>query len=310
MVRLFGTLVASAVGALLLGSAVPGTPDPLATPPEAIPSAAPEQPAAPVPAPVVKPPKPKPPTVEQALAGGVLIVVSIPTQHVFVFKDGSEWGSATVSTGKRGHDTPVGVFPILQKSVAHRSTLYNDAPMPYMQRLTWGGVALHGGNVSRYRASHGCIRLPHAFAKKLFAITSFRSTAVLITHSRVASPGTALALVGSRPTAPKSERVELAAREPVPLIAATPPATVPAAFSAGGRVQTIQLAAAPSPQNADALWSELVERRPELGQLEHQVIPAVVNARQVYRLRASGAGAGALCNRLAVSGVACFKVVS
>jgi hypothetical protein len=160
----------------------------------------------------------------------VLIVVSIPNQRVFVFQDGSEWGSAPVSTGRRGHDTPVGVFPILQKSVAHRSTLYLDAPMPFMQRLTWGGVALHGGNVSRYRASHGCIRLPHAFARKLYKITSYRWTAVLITRSRVASPATAMALAGGRSLPTVRPRMELAGQD-------SPPSTAPS----DERIQTIQI---------------------------------------------------------------------
>jgi hypothetical protein len=296
MIRLLGAVLVSSVG-LLLGSAAATAPT---LPPIDLPeAAAPVLPVAPP-----KPAKPAPPTVGQALAGGVLVVVSIPNQRAYVFKDGELWDSATVSTGKRGHSTPVGVFPILQKSKAHRSTLYNDAPMPYMQRLTWGGVALHGGNVTRARASHGCIRLPHAFARRLFGITSARNTAVLITHERLPSAGMALALAGGVPTPAAlpatPARIELAARE------VTPP-SVPSAPLAG-RIGTIQLAAAPSPQNAALLWSDLVQRRPELGQLDHQIIPAVVRSVQVYRLRASGPGASALCKRLAGSGVACFNV--
>lgn len=65
------------------------------------------------------------------------------------------------------------MFSILQKSVDHKSDLYNSAPMPYMQRLTWDGIALHAGNLPGYPASHGCIRLPMAFAKKLYGITGF-----------------------------------------------------------------------------------------------------------------------------------------
>lgn len=254
-------------------------------------------PIAPAPLTPATPAPPKPPTVEQALDSGVLVVVSIPAQRVFVFKDGSEWGSAPVSTGRRGHDTPLGLFPILQKSVAHRSTLYNDAPMPYMQRLTWGGVAMHGGNVSRYRASHGCIRLPHAFARRLYAITSYHSTAVLVTRSWVSSPGSALALAGGRSLPAMRPRVELARGD------AGPPTAVPS-----GPVQTIQLAAARSPQNAAALWDELVERQPPLAQLQHQIIPASVNAIQFYRLRAFGPGAAAICRRVVSEGMDCFRV--
>jgi hypothetical protein len=130
---------------------------------------------------------PPPPTPEEALRKGVLVVVSLASQQAFVFRKGEAWDSTQVSTGKPGNDTPEGVFPILQKKVEHRSTLYDDAPMPYMQRLTWDGVALHAGRVPGYAASHGCIRLPREFAKKLYAITGFSSTIVLVTDKPVAS---------------------------------------------------------------------------------------------------------------------------
>jgi hypothetical protein len=307
MVRLFGTLVASSVGFLVLGSAVPPSGAPVPAPSaEATSEPAPAATAEPA-----KPPKPRPPSALQALETGVLIVVSLPTQHAVVFKDGAEWGAARVSTGRRGHSTPTGVFPILQKSKDHRSTLYNDAPMPYMQRLTWGGVALHGGNVSRLRASHGCIRLPHAFAKRLFAITSYRSTAVLITQAPVRSAGTALALVGGGRTRPTSEpRVELAERTAPARVELAAREVAPPAATIGGPVQTIQLAAAANSASAAGLWDDLVHRRPELSQLQHQVVPAVVNARQYYRLRATGPGAAAICKRAASEGMACFRVAS
>jgi lipoprotein-anchoring transpeptidase ErfK/SrfK len=81
----------------------------------------------------------------------------------------------------RGH------FPILQKKLHHRSTLYDDAPMPYMQRLTWDGVALHAGRMPGYAASHCCIRLPEEFAKKLYAITNFSTSIVEVTDEPVVS---------------------------------------------------------------------------------------------------------------------------
>lgn len=114
----------------------------------------------------------------------VLIVISLPSQRAFVFKDGELWDSARVSTGKPGKRTPAGTFTILQKQVHHRSTKYDDAPMPYMQRITWGGVALHAGHVPDYPASHGCIRLPTGFAKRLYRITDFDSTVVVVTKKR------------------------------------------------------------------------------------------------------------------------------
>ncbi|MBA3668764.1 MAG: L,D-transpeptidase family protein [Sphingomonas sp.] len=133
------------------------------------------------------PVEPSPPTPTEALRDGVLIVVSLASQHAYVFWKGREWDSTQVSTGRPGYDTPKGTFPILQKKVLNRSTLYNDAPMPFMQRLTWDGVALHAGRVPGYPASHGCIRLPKAFAQKLYGITNFSSTIVVVTDQRVSS---------------------------------------------------------------------------------------------------------------------------
>jgi lipoprotein-anchoring transpeptidase ErfK/SrfK len=190
-------MAAAAPALLLLGSAAPSGRDAapmLQTPVAAVdaealipaPAAIVEAPPAPV-VPPPPPPPPPPPTRQEAFADGVLIVVSIPSQRLFVFRDGEPWASSPVSTGKRGKETPVGTFPILQKQVEHRSTLYDDAPMPYMQRLTWGGVALHAGRVPGYPASHGCIRLPHAFAKKLYRVTRPRSTAVIVTDEKVRS---------------------------------------------------------------------------------------------------------------------------
>jgi lipoprotein-anchoring transpeptidase ErfK/SrfK len=118
---------------------------------------------------------------------GVLIVISLPSQRAFVFKDGETWASTRVSTGKPGKRTPVGTFTILEKRLMHRSTRYDDAPMPYMQRITWGGVALHAGRVPGYPASHGCIRLPRTFARRLYGITNYSSTIVRITDKRLSS---------------------------------------------------------------------------------------------------------------------------
>lgn len=106
------------------------------------------------------------------LSGELSIIVSISQQRLYVYRDGRLIGMSTASTGMRGHSTPLGAFTILQKREWHRSNLYSNAPMPYMQRLTWGGIALHAGHLPGYPASHGCIRLPASFAKQLFAITS------------------------------------------------------------------------------------------------------------------------------------------
>ena len=111
--------------------------------------------------------------------GPVVLVVSLDTQRAYVYRNGIAIGVSTISSGKTGKETPTGVFTILQKNKDHRSNLYNDAPMPYMQRLTWDGIALHGGHLPGYPASHGCVRLPQAFAEKLFAITRFGDSVVV-----------------------------------------------------------------------------------------------------------------------------------
>jgi hypothetical protein len=130
----------------------------------------------------------------EALSSGPLVmVVSITEQRGYVYRNGVLIGATSVSTGRPGHATPTGVFTVLQKQQEHRSTIYDGAPMPYMQRLTWGGVALHAGGLPGYPESHGCIHLPSEFAKLLFSISSTGMTVVIANDSselqRVAHPG-------------------------------------------------------------------------------------------------------------------------
>jgi L,D-transpeptidase catalytic domain len=111
--------------------------------------------------------------------GPLMILVSIPEQMMHVYRNGILIGRSTVSTGSKGHDTPGGVFTILEKRQSHRSKKYNNAPMPNMQRLTWTGIAMHSGQLPGYAASHGCIRLPYDFSQLLFATTSRGGTVVI-----------------------------------------------------------------------------------------------------------------------------------
>ena len=122
---------------------------------------------------------------ERSPDGPVAIIVSVPEQRVYVYRNGIQIGASSCSTGKSGHDTPTGVFTILQKEEEHYSSKYDDAPMPNMQRLTWDGVALHAGRLPGYPASHGCVRLPPAFAKKLYEITTV-GTPVIIAGAHTA----------------------------------------------------------------------------------------------------------------------------
>jgi hypothetical protein len=142
--------------------------------------------------------------------GPMVIVVSIDEQRAYVYRNGILIGFTTVSTGRPGHETPTGVFTILQKDKDHRSTIYDSAPMPYMERLTWGGVALHAGGLPGYPESHGCIHLPSEFARLLFETTSTGMTVVIASSkgqlSEVAHPGylAPVTVVGGQPLMPQS----------------------------------------------------------------------------------------------------------
>jgi lipoprotein-anchoring transpeptidase ErfK/SrfK len=120
---------------------------------------------------------------EAATAGqgpGVEILISLAEQRAYVYRGGELIAATTVSTGKQGKETPVGSFTILQKKAFHRSNLYSNAPMPFMQRLTWDGIAIHAGHLPGVPASHGCIRVPTEFAKRLFALTELGATVTVI----------------------------------------------------------------------------------------------------------------------------------
>jgi lipoprotein-anchoring transpeptidase ErfK/SrfK len=113
---------------------------------------------------------------EVSPAGPVVINVSLPEQLLYVYRNGVRIGRSSISSGKAGRQTPTGVFTILEKHEKHASSIYKGASMPYMERVTWGGVALHAGNLPGYPASHGCVRLPLDFAQQLYTVTSKGTT--------------------------------------------------------------------------------------------------------------------------------------
>jgi hypothetical protein len=125
---------------------------------------------------------------EVSPSGPVVIIASVPEQTLYVYRNGIRIGRSTISSGKPGHHTPTGVFTILEKNVKHVSSIYKGASMPFMERLTWGGVALHAGQLPGYPASHGCVRLPLDFAQKLYTVTE-KGTTVIVTDGK-AAPGT------------------------------------------------------------------------------------------------------------------------
>src|SRR3954451_5288674 len=116
-------------------------------------------------------PPPKEATAPRQAGEPIMAIVSIKSQQV-TFYDAEGWIlRAPVSTGVKGRETPAGIFAVVEKDIDHRSTMYDDAWMPHMQRITLNGIALHGGPLPGYAASHGCVRIPFGFAAKLFEKT-------------------------------------------------------------------------------------------------------------------------------------------
>jgi lipoprotein-anchoring transpeptidase ErfK/SrfK len=111
--------------------------------------------------------------------GPLIIAISIDKQKVRIYDSNGLFAESPVSTGMKGHSTPMGVFSIIQKHKFHHSNIYSNAPMPYMQRITWSGVAMHAGVLPGYPASHGCIRMPMAFAMKMWNWTRMGARVVV-----------------------------------------------------------------------------------------------------------------------------------
>ncbi|MGY4309087.1 lipoprotein-anchoring transpeptidase ErfK/SrfK [Bradyrhizobium sp. USDA 4369] len=147
--------------------------------------------------------------------GPVTVAVSIDKQRLKVYDANGLFAEAPVSTGMKGHSTPMGVFSVIQKQKFHRSNIYSGAPMPFMQRITWSGVALHAGVLPGYPASHGCIRMPASFATRIYGWTRMGSR-VLVTPGEVAPASFAHPLLA-------------ALKAPQPSASIQPDATTPAA---------------------------------------------------------------------------------
>jgi hypothetical protein len=170
---------------------------------------------------------------EGPFEGPLYLIISIERQVMHVYSGDRLVGMASISTGAKGHRTPTGEYPILQKREWHRSNIYSNAPMPFMQRLTWGGIALHAGHNPGYPASHGCIRLPTAFARKLFALTQIGTLvrvnadglrpALMLDTLVLNDPGAAVVTFtpGAQPPAAGKAPVELANSD-VPMLAVDP----------------------------------------------------------------------------------------
>ena len=137
-------------------------------------------------------------------SGPIVVVVSLPEQRADVYRNGVRIGVTTVSTGKPGHDTPTGVFMVLQKDAHHHSKTYNNAAMPSAERLTWDGVALHAGGLPGYPSSHGCVHLPSEFARQLFQVSPMGMTVVIANGQKF--PADVVHPAALSPVDPKSGR--------------------------------------------------------------------------------------------------------
>jgi lipoprotein-anchoring transpeptidase ErfK/SrfK len=151
--------------------------------------------------------------------GPLIISVSIGKQRVKVYDAHGVFAEAPVSTGMAGHSTPMGVFSVIQKHRLHHSNIYSNAPMPYMQRITWSGVALHAGVLPGYPASHGCIRMPMGFAVKMWNWTKMGARVVV-------TPGETTPASFSHPLLPAFKVA------PQPVVAEQPHADAPASAKA------------------------------------------------------------------------------
>lgn len=120
---------------------------------------------------------------ERSPEGPLLVVCSIDDQVLYAYRNGVQIARSTVSTGREGKRTPTGVFTILQRKIDHESSIYKGAKMPYMQRLTWTGIAMHAGELPGHPASAGCIRLPYEFSKRIYGEMKNGSTIVITQKS-------------------------------------------------------------------------------------------------------------------------------
>ena len=181
--------------------------------------------------------------------GPLIIAVSIDQQKVRVYDANGLFAESPVSTGMKGHSTPMGVFSVIQKNKMHRSNIYSGAPMPYMQRITWSGVAMHAGVLPGYPASHGCIRMPMAFAVKMWNWTRMGARVVI-------TPGAITPANFSHPLLVAQKVV------PQPLIANDPATDAPAVKSDKGA----DAGSATKPADASLAHSETsLDLRPTVG---------------------------------------------
>jgi hypothetical protein len=135
---------------------------------------------------------------EHAAPQPIMAIIALRDQHITIYDANGPILRAPVSSGRPGYETPAGIYSVIQKEAEHYSNLYDDASMPFMQRITWSGIALHAGAVPGHPASHGCVRMPYGFAERLFALTKIGMRVVIvrddmspaeISHPKLPKPG-------------------------------------------------------------------------------------------------------------------------
>jgi len=164
--------------------------------------------------------------------GPLLIAISINQQNMKIYDANGFFAETPISTGMRGHSTPMGVFSVIQKEKLHHSNIYSGAPMPYMQRITWSGIAIHAGVLPGYPASHGCIRMPMAFALKMYGWTTMGARVVITPDGMIPTSFSHPLLVAQKivpqPIAadePKADAAPAAKADKVSNVVTTKPAT-------------------------------------------------------------------------------------
>ena len=192
--------------------------------------------------------------------GPLIAVVSIGRQRVTFYDKAGPVAQSPISSGARGHDTPQGVFSIIEKKEEHFSNLYNDAAMPYMQRITWSGVAMHAGALPGYPASHGCIRLPYSFAQNLFKLTKLNTRVVVLQEDTAPSPISHPALFQ-----PKLAEAPVAAAKPEP---SAPARSLPPLKTEDGETPMMLGGRLAKPSVADATDSGLKPQKAVITPLE------------------------------------------
>src|ERR1700753_4166902 len=150
--------------------------------------------------------------------GPLIIAISINKQNLKVYDTNGFFAETPISTGMRGHSTPMGVFSVIQKQKYHRSNIYSGAPMPFMERITWSGIAMHAGVLPGYPASHGCIRMPPAFAVKMYGWTRMSARVIItpgeVTPASFSHPLLASVKVPPQPVAAQETKADAAPVQP------------------------------------------------------------------------------------------------